>query len=262
MPALLMGACGGPSALPPSTTYKGVKFNGTNVDIKSTSATGVPGNVNAVTLSVWLRAANTGNQQQVLYITNSGGTALFNAKVLANGVFQVEGFTSAGSTVFSGSFSTPVTGVWEHFIVNYRDDSLTSDRIQAYRNGSSDETGFTVSSTNQVNIGQYANVGVTYDPSLVTSSNRYAGSMAELYLQTATDIDLTNPATLAKFINGTAPTALGTNGITPTGLQPNLYFSRGSSDAVSTFASNRGSMGNFALTGTLTDTGVTIAVGA
>lgn len=259
---VLAGRIGGSSILPPSTTYKGVKFNGTNVSINSTSALNVPGNVNHFTLSAWLRAANTGNQQQVLYITDASGNVRVNAKVLANGVYQVEAFTSAGATVFSGSFSTPVSGVWAHFIVNYRDDSVSADRIQAYANGVSDETGFSVVSTNQIYIDRYANLGVTYDPLLVSNSNRYAGSMAEIYLQTANNIDLTVPATLAKFLNGTAPAALGTNGTTPTGSRPDLYFSRGSSDAESVFGSNRGNMGSFAATGTLTDTGVGIVIGA
>lgn len=74
--------------------------------------------------------------------------------------------------------------------------------------------------------------------------------IADYYLNTATTLDLSNSANRRKFITaGLKPVDLGSDGSTPTGSAPIIFFS----GATASWNTNKGSGGGFTLTGTLTD---------
>jgi hypothetical protein len=74
---------------------------------------------------------------------------------------------------------------------------------------------------------------------------------ADFWLGFGQWLDITVPANLAKFIDSDGkPVDLGTDGSTPTGTKPTLFFSGGGAE----FATNKGTGGPFTLgSGTLTD---------
>lgn len=73
---------------------------------------------------------------------------------------------------------------------------------------------------------------------------------AEYYLA-AEYIDLSVAANRAKFISGGKPVYLGSDGSKPTGTQPLIYLSVRPDDAGTVFAVNKGSGGDFNITGGL-----------
>jgi len=76
--------------------------------------------------------------------------------------------------------------------------------------------------------------------------------IADLYLNTATSLDLSSTANRRKFISAEdKPVDLGSDGSTPTGTAPLIFLS----NPTATWQNNLGSGGNFNENGALTDAG-------
>jgi len=77
------------------------------------------------------------------------------------------------------------------------------------------------------------------------------GCAAEIYFAIDQFLDFSDAANRAKFILNGKPVDLGAGGSLPTGTAPIVYFSVRPGDAATAFATNRGTGGNFSITGSL-----------
>lgn len=77
--------------------------------------------------------------------------------------------------------------------------------------------------------------------------------LADLYFNTVDYLDFSLVSNRRKFISaGLKPVYLGTDGSVPTGSVPVVYQHLADAEAAANFATNRGTGGNFAITGALT----------
>ena len=134
---------------------------------------------------------------------------------------------------------------WHHVLASWRVNQAishlylddVSDRIVSV---SGDTTVGYLDATNW-GIGAYTN-----------ASNKLNGCLAELYFAPGQYLDFSIPANRRKFITSTGkPAALGSTGSLPTGTAPAVYQHLANAEAVANFAVNRGTGGNFTITGTL-----------
>ena len=87
---------------------------------------------------------------------------------------------------------------------------------------------------------------------LPNSGNKLNGALAEVYFAPGQYLDFSVEANRRKFISSSGkPVNLGADGSTPTGVAPIVYFHLGDGESVANFATNRGTGGNFTITGTL-----------
>ena len=83
-------------------------------------------------------------------------------------------------------------------------------------------------------------------------SNLYGGDLAELYFAPGQYLDFSLVVHRRKFISaGGKPVYLGATGQLPTGTAPLVYLHLDDGETVANFATNRGTGGNFTITGTL-----------
>lgn len=82
--------------------------------------------------------------------------------------------------------------------------------------------------------------------------NKFNGGLAELYYAPGQYLDFSVEANRRKFISAASkPVNLGGDGSLPTGSAPLVYQRLGAGEAVANFATNRGTGGDFSITGTL-----------
>lgn len=92
---------------------------------------------------------------------------------------------------------------------------------------------------------------------IANGNSKFNGCLAELWFAPGVYLDLSVEANRRKFISDDGKAVfLGTDGSLPTGTAPLVYTHLDDGEAVANFATNRGSGGDFAITGTL-ETGST-----
>lgn len=78
------------------------------------------------------------------------------------------------------------------------------------------------------------------------------GCLAEVYFAPGQYLDFSVVTNRRKFVSSALkPVYLGTDGSLPTGTAPIVYFHLADAEAVANFATNRGTGGDFSITGTL-----------
>lgn len=233
-----------------TTSVKGAEFDGAN-DYLSYPAgfSSVYGSVYLI--SFWIRTTST-SESDLVY--NDDGILV---RYLGTGKLQFTADNMSGTTVFSILTNTALNdGLWHHIAFKYNGGNAS---YQLYQDGAA---------TLPAAGGYYSTGVMDFDATNWTlaannnGSRKFAGSIAEFYFSgTSTDYDLSNSANLAKFIGGNAPAALGATCANPTGAQPFLCLSRDSNDAITVFATNKGTGAGMTINGTLTEPATSPAVG-
>lgn len=246
----LMAAAGGGSDF----YAKAVTFNGSTQYL--TRGADLTSNADSKVgiFSCWLKfnASGDANQNNIYATTQSGvpstsgqffvfrspsGSPFFNR---LNVFGQAPDDTAAFNVVSDDSF-TSADG-WVHLLASW---DLANNLAHMYINDVVNE-----SSSNKNN----KNVDYTKPEHAVGSSSvgatKFAGDMAELYLNNDEYIDITVEANRRKFISALGkPVDLGSNGQRPTGASPIVYLGIRDGDASSVFAVNKGTGGNFTVNG-------------
>lgn len=219
-----------------------VHFDGAAAFLSRGAAlTGATGNYQTCLFSIWAKFANT----TAINITKSGGNGLFFLQwaggpsqiFLAN--FYDADFNGDGVEVDGA----PQSGVWLHILISY--DGSDLNKCRALINGAN------------ATDAEFFNTGPA---TLTGETNFYVGrdgaegafleaDVADYYLAIGQWLDLADPANVAKFIADGKPVDLGSDGSTPTGTAPTIFFSGDASG----FVTNRGTGGAFTLTGELTN---------
>ncbi len=83
-------------------------------------------------------------------------------------------------------------------------------------------------------------------------AGKFDGAIADLYFAPGQYLDFSVESNRRKFISATGkPVSLGPTGAAPTGVAPIIFLHLDNSEAVANFATNRGTGGDFTITGTL-----------
>ncbi len=209
-------------------------------------------------------AADSGSGIFAAWLRFDGGDGSFQEFLRSSTTsFAVERDTSNVLTLFarnpSGStvldlktVNTYLAGsTWRHYLASW--DLSVPGASHVYVNDVSDinVVTFTASGTIDYTV---PNWGVGCFP---PSSFKYNGCMAELYFAPGQYLDFSLVSNRRKFVSSALkPIYLGSDGSTPTVTAPLIYLHLDDGEAVADFATNRGTGGNFTITGTL-DTGST-----
>jgi hypothetical protein len=87
----------------------------------------------------------------------------------------------------------------------------------------------------------------------IDTNNKFNGDLAEFYFNIAASLDITQESNRTLFRTASGkPVNLGTTGELPTGSAPINYFHLDKGESAANFATNRGTGGNFTITGALT----------
>lgn len=218
---------------------QGVNFDGTNDDLER--GADLTGNADSKLFSgsLWFKIAASNNR----VIAQNPGNG-YEVKWTASDVLTIRGENAAGTDIFDINVGTVTdTTSWHHLMwsIDLSDtakrhaylDDVDSLVVALYND---DTIEFTA--TNHF-IGQNSAGG-----------NRYSGDLADVWLAPGQFIDLSVTANRRKFIgpNGGA-VDLGSDGSTPTGTAPLMFFS----GATATWHTNDGTGGGFTENGALTD---------
>ena len=167
----------------------------------------------------------------------------------AGNLFQMVMSTVAGVNLILTTTVNQYTAdaTWRHVLMSW--NTTASPVAQIYITDVSDDT----------DVGAPAEGTIDYNGTdwgigavATTGANKLNADIAELYLNLATNLDFSTEANRRLFISATGkPVDLGADGSTPTGTAPIVYQSVRSGDAATAFATNRGTGGNFSITGTL-----------
>ena len=239
----------------PLRVVDGADFDGTNDSVeRGAGLTGAADSKSGI-LSFWVRLdGNDGVTRQIIAAsTTVGGSILrFRARfLLVSNLFTVTGFNAAGAEILSIPSATAYTAAatWLHFLCSW---DLAQSAGHLYVNDVSDIgtptlTDDTIDYTlADWGVGDHAGGG-----------NRLNGVLAELDFAPGEYLDFSLTANRRKYISASGkPVHLGTAGALPTGTSPLVYLHLDDGEAVANFATNRGTGGDFTITGTL-DTGST-----
>jgi hypothetical protein len=223
-------------------TCDSADFDGTNDSMARGGAlTGInDGKVG--TISVFVRI-DSGTAGQILF----AGSSILQPRVSVNwssNAFTVSCRDSANDIVLSMSSSASYSAgaSWYHVAAAW---DLANAAASMYINGVSDDGTPTIVDDNIDYTSDW------YCGAAAGPANRLSGCLAEAYF-TNEFLDISIPSNLRKFRapNG-KPVFLGADGSVPTGTAALLYFHLDDAEAVANFATNRGTGGDFTITGTL-----------
>lgn len=199
-------------------------------------------------ISAWLRFDAGVAQQFVLDNAATAATRFFFYRTSLNR-FAVSGRNSAGTVILSLSSNTAYTNgaTWLHVLVSW---DLATAAGHLYVNDVEDAfvTKTLTDDTLEYTTGAF-HVGASPNAS---AGDEMDGCMAEVYFAPGQYLDFSSTTNRRKFISASGkPVHLGTDGSLPTGTAPLLYLHLDDGEAVANFATNRGTGGDFTITGTL-----------
>lgn len=201
-------------------------------------------------LSYWLKISNAdGDNLYMMAAATTAGAAVNRFKAYRSGsnFLTVQGYNSAGTSILNIRSTTTYTSgaTWRHFLASW-DLTDTAKRF-IYVNDVADLTAVTYTNdTIDYTLGDWGSGG---DPA---GNGKLNGYLAELYFAPGQYLDFSVLANRRKFISITGkPVFLGTDGSVPTGTAPLVYQHLDDAEAAADFATNRGTGGNFSITGTL-----------
>jgi hypothetical protein len=203
------------------------------------------------TLSLWLRLDGGDGAIGVLIgsaTTLAGGTPRFRISRTAANKVNVVGASSAAATVLSLiSTSTYLAGAtWLHILSSW---DLAAGVGHLYINDVDEsDTGSDILTDAELDytVADWSIGG------LPDGSAKCNGCLADVYFAPGRYLDFSNVYFRRKFISALGkPVHLGTSGALPSGTAPLIYQHLDDAEAVASFATNRGTGGDFTITGTL-----------
>ena len=223
---------------PYASDYDGTNDYATRGAVLTGSADGKQG-----TVSIWHRIDGGDGAVRVLLgdaTTVGGATARIGLYFNTDNKLYVDAYNAAGVLIMRLGTVTAYTAgaTWRHFIYSW--DLTSVGKRHLY-----------VTDVSDIAAPTYTNDTIDYTTAdfsvgaLASGGSKANGCISELFFH-PTYIDLSVEANRRKFITATGkPAFLGANGSLPLGVQPLLYAPDGNP------VTNRGSGGNFTLTGSL-----------
>ena len=206
------------------------------------------------TFVCWINADTLAGADRRIFnsVTTVGGTTtrLNITWTDADSNIQIRARNAAGTTILNMQAATPGTGTW--VCLMFSCDLADTGKRQFYY-GDTDTTPTVVAYTDDAIDNTVADWAVG---AAANGTEDWDGCFAELWYKIGVYIDFSNEGNRRKFISeGGKPVYLGATGNLPTGAAPDCYFHLADGAAVAGFATNLGTGGNFAITGTLATCG-------
>ena len=228
----------------PSYVPTAVTFDGTNDYMTTASAQGADSQ--RITGSVWIKYSSNTAPYTLMGQSGVGAMRISYSGGSGNRFDIIARRGSDSTIVFQARCGTwPSVGTWYHYVFSV--DLSDVNKRHCYVNDVSSYTNLTylVGETMNFDIAS-TRIGANNDG---PASNKFNGSIADLWLDFGTYIDLSVAANRRKFIDATGrPVDLGSNGGRPTGSQPEIYLS----GAIGAWHTNKGASTGYTLTGALT----------
>lgn len=227
---------------PPAYMANAVHFNGSTYATRGAALTGIS-NGKQGTFSVWVKIGGTDATLMRLFAaTNTRFGLNRSTSDRMNSLLR----NAALTTIFNRATNANNFvdgGAWRHVIFSY---DLAVPTSLIYVNDASSELGSGTLTDDTIDYAGATNTALGATPA---GLDPYTGDMADFWFST-TFIDISVEANRRKFISSAGkPVGLGSDGSTPTGTAPVVFFS----GATGSWHTNKGSGGGFTLTGTLTD---------
>jgi len=237
------GAGGGPTF-----PVLAADFDGTNDSmLRGAGLTGAADSARGI-FSIWLRLDGKDGEYRT-FIYGEGGSTDSQMYIDTSNKLHFS-FVNTARTAYlvfnSLSALTAATGGhWMHLIASW---DIGVKTAQFYLDGVNNFSSVSDGATNL----DYTFSDVAIGADAVTAGSKMDGAFAEYYFNFGETIDLSVAANLQKWRSPSGvPVDLGSDGSTPTGTAPIIYQSLRPGDAATVFATNRGSGGNFSITGSL-----------
>lgn len=204
------------------------------------------------TLSFWVKMTAQDDIDQKMVRSTGAGIDVYRS--FAN-LISIELQDSTGSffLTFNSTGTVKISSGWVHVLASWDTNfGIGAKLAQIYLN---DVSGVTINDTTAAFTINYANINFWFGAGEGGFFKSYA-DYADVWFDATTRMDLSVESNRRKFItSGLCPVNLGTDGSTPTGTAPIIYFHLDDGEAVANFATNRGTGGNFTITGALATAG-------
>ena len=201
-------------------------------------------------LSAWLRIDGSSSSSQYTVLGSQSQRFAFFRSATST-LLAVTGYSTTGTNILNIQTSATHTNsaTWLHCLFSW-DLSTTTGNLYINDVDAMDRTaGFFVLTNGTLD---YTDTDWITGASSVTGSNKFDGCLAELYFAPGQYLDISIANNRRKFITASGkPVYLGTDGAGPTGTAPLVYFHLDPAETVADFATNRGTGGNFTITGSL-----------
>ena len=191
----------------------------------------------------WLRL-DGGNASQLTLLSTA--SAKVTVRRNSGNTFDIILKNAAGTNILSITTSTSYTSAatWLHILSSW-DLSATTSTLYI-----SDVADQSVTTRTDDTI-DYTDTDWTVG-ALQPGTAKMNGCLAEVYFAPGQYLDFSVITNRRKFISSSLrPVYLGSDGSLPTGTAPLVYFHLDDGEAVANFATNRGTGGDFTITGTL-----------
>jgi hypothetical protein len=221
---------------PPAFEVDAVAFDGTDRLQRNSALTSVSDSGDFI-LSFWIKTTDV---DFPIVLTTGVGTVSFTT-------YGPSVYDAAGANGFYAELDTTVqAGTWRHVLFAGR---MSTSTLQTYVDGVDVSLGTNVDGTPSTADFDAASWAIMDS---VGGGNAMTGDIAEIYFAPGQYLDISDSANVEKFRTvGGKPVDLGSDGSTPTGSAPAIYLSVRPGDAASDLATNRGTGGDFTITGTL-----------
>ena len=224
------------------------KFDGTNdYMLRGADLTGIADGKSGI-LSFWYRV--DGGDGTARWPMSNSASVFSGIQIRhhSDNKIIVSGNNAAGTSILVMSTSAiTASATWLHILSSW---DLATGVLNLYVTDVSDKT--VVTNTNDT-IDYAAAAALNWSiGSNAGGTNKINGCLAEFYFAPNQYLDFSDVNNRRKFISaGGKPVHLGVDGSLPTGTAPIIYQHLDNGEAVANFATNRGTGGNFTITGTL-----------
>ena len=217
-------------------------FDGTNDYMTRGALSGVSDSKTGI-LSAWVKPSTSGTAR---YFYSHSNTLLTFGTTTTN-KFQIVAVGNASHiTVSLTTAASTVANAWTHVLASW---DINAAAYSIYVNDAASNDGTSGLFTEAVD---YNNVTAATVGALDTGISKITSLMAEFYFAPGQYLDFSVTNNRRKFITSSLkPVYLGTNGAGPTGTAPAIYLHLDQSETVADFATNRGTGGDFTITGAL-----------
>ena len=204
------------------------------------------------TLSLFFRLDGGDGALQLLFsstVTLGLNVPTFAIGRTAGNVIQVSGDNAAGSLILdidSGANTYTAGATWHHLLCSCNMASSANSFLYIDDVSVRNDATFTDDTLDFIS-------GDWITGANAIGGNKFNGCLAEVYFAPGQYLDISVEANRRKFATASgAPVNIGSTGALPTGTAAIVYHHLDNDEAVANFALNRGTGGNFSVTGTLT----------
>jgi len=227
----------------PAYAANAVDLDGTNDFL--TRGAGLTGAIDSQTgiLSTWVRL-DGGDATAMNLLTDSASNQIIRRNGANNFSFDLT--NGANFYTFRSTTAYTASGTWRHVLASWNTNFTSGNRLgHLYVNDVSDFTLGSESASAFLIDYTLADWGIGARPD---GNGKLNGCLSEFYFAPGQFLDFSVQANRRKFISATGkPVDLGADGSLPTGTAPIIYLN----NPAGTFGTNKGTGGNFTVTGTL-----------